>query len=136
MFLKYGITKVDSVIYRALAPLPMWIVTLPTTRVGLDVTSYVAPKFFPFFRYQYLKGQLQYYVAKRKERMEWIKWGKENEIDQWLLWSNTLLDWAKDNKPDNTDVYKFDPNKHPTPFVRPRSLESAKIVIQNNQPKS
>ena len=103
MFLKYGITKVDSVIYRALAPLPMWIVTLPTTRVGLDVTSYVAPKFFPFFRYQYLKGQLQYYVAKRRER---------------------------------TDVYKLDPNKHPTPFVRPRSLESAKIVIQNNQPKS
>ena len=55
--------------------------------------------------------------AARNSRMEWIEWGKKNKID------HTLLGWAKDNKPDNADVYKLDPNKHPTPFVRPRSLE-------------
>ena len=67
--------------------------------------------------------------AARNSRMEWIEWGKENGID------HTLLGWAKDNKPDNTDVYKLDPNKHPNPFVTPRSLELAKTAIQNKQPK-
>ncbi len=47
MFLQHGVTKVDSIVYRALATLPLWVVAMPTARVGLDVTSYVSPKFFP-----------------------------------------------------------------------------------------
>ena len=54
--------------------------------------------------------------AARNSRMEWIEWGKENEID------HTLLGWAKDNKPDNTNPYIFNPNRSRNSFVEPRSL--------------